>query len=187
MAGPFQHFHRHRIPQFNVQQFGQFRVQHNSLFRERNGLLILIHKMIELRLIDNSLNHCPPLDVFVRREEAAEVVADVAVLRSFPSQVFGGKESEGAGFISVDEVKSLIREGAARGIFNETEKELIHSVFEFADTPVKAVMIPRTEIHALNVHASLAEVAARARDAISFDRELVDRAITDEVTPLVIP
>lgn len=73
--------------------------------------------------------------------------------------IFGGKESEGAGFISVDEVKSLIREGAARGIFNETEKELIHSVFEFADTPVKAVMIPRTEIHALNVHASLAEVA----------------------------
>jgi putative hemolysin len=73
--------------------------------------------------------------------------------------LFGGKEAGGASFISVDEVKSLIREGAARGIFNETEQELIHSVFEFADTPVKAVMIPRTEIHALEVHASLAEVA----------------------------
>jgi putative hemolysin len=73
--------------------------------------------------------------------------------------IFGGKENEGVAFISVDEVKSLIREGAAKGIFNETEKELIHSVFEFADTPVKAVMVPRTEIHALNVHASLAEVA----------------------------
>ena len=67
--------------------------------------------------------------------------------------IFGGKETEGASFISVDEVKSLIREGAAKGIFNETEKELIHSVFEFADTPVKAVMVPRTEIHALEVHA----------------------------------
>jgi putative hemolysin len=73
--------------------------------------------------------------------------------------IFGGKDNEGAGFISVDEVKSLIREGAAKGIFNETEKELIHSVFEFADTPVKAVMVPRTEIHALDAHASLAEVA----------------------------
>src|SRR5512141_1553895 len=62
--------------------------------------------------------------------------------------IFGGKEAGGASFISIDEVKSLIREGAARGIFNETEQELIHSVFEFADTPVKAVMIPRTEIHA---------------------------------------
>jgi magnesium and cobalt exporter, CNNM family len=77
-----------------------------------------------------------------------------AVLR-----LFGGKDVEAVGFISADEVKSLIREGAAKGIFNETEKELIHSVFEFADTPVKAVMIPRTEIHALEVHASLTEVA----------------------------
>jgi putative hemolysin len=73
--------------------------------------------------------------------------------------VFGSKENEGASFISVDEVKSLIREGAAKGIFNETEKELIHSVFEFADTAVKAVMVPRTEIHALEARASLAEVA----------------------------
>ena len=39
------------------------------------------------------------------------------------------------------------------------KKELIHSVFEFTDTPVKAVMVPRTEIHAIEVHASLAEVA----------------------------
>lgn len=74
-------------------------------------------------------------------------------------RVFGGTESESASFISVDEVKSLIREGAARGIFNETEKELIHSVFEFTDTPVKAVMIPRTEIHAIEARATLAEVA----------------------------
>jgi putative hemolysin len=77
-----------------------------------------------------------------------------AVLR-----VFGGREAEGASFISVEEVKSLIREGAAKGIFNETEKELIHSVFEFTDTPVKAVMVPRTEIHALEINTSSAEAA----------------------------
>lgn len=74
-------------------------------------------------------------------------------------KLFGGKDAGGASFISVDEVKSLIREGAAKGIFNETEKELLHSVFEFTDTPVKAVMKPRTEIHAIESHASLAEVA----------------------------
>lgn len=73
--------------------------------------------------------------------------------------LFGGRESESASFISVEEVKSLIREGAAKGIFNETEKELIHSVFEFADTPVKAVMVPRTEIHALDIDSSSADAA----------------------------
>jgi putative hemolysin len=76
-----------------------------------------------------------------------------AVLR-----VFGGKGAGEAAFISEEEVKSLIREGAAKGIFNETEKELIHSVFEFVDTPVKAVMIPRTEIHALEINVSSEDV-----------------------------
>jgi putative hemolysin len=70
----------------------------------------------------------------------------------------GGKRGDGASFVSEEEVKSLIREGAAKGIFDETEKELIHSVFEFVDTPVKAVMVPRTEIHALEVHTPPNEV-----------------------------
>jgi putative hemolysin len=78
---------------------------------------------------------------------------------NFVLRLFGGNAGETASFISVDEIKSLIREGAAKGIFNETERELIHSVFEFTDTPVKAVMIPRTEIHAIEEHATLAEVA----------------------------
>jgi putative hemolysin len=78
---------------------------------------------------------------------------------NFVLKTFGGKDNESASFISVDEIKSLIREGAAKGIFNETERELIHSVFEFTDTPVKAVMIPRTEIHAIEVNSSLADVA----------------------------
>ena len=78
---------------------------------------------------------------------------------NFVLRLFGGDAGETASFISVDEIKSLIREGAAKGIFNETERELIHSVFEFTETPVKAVMIPRTEIHAIEVHASLADVA----------------------------
>ena len=95
--------------------------------------------------------------------------------------LFGGKgNTEGVSFISVEEVKSLIQEGAAKGIFNETEKELIHSVFEFADTPVKAVMIPRPEIHAIEVHASLAEVAKSFVDS-GFSRIPVYEGELDRV------
>ena len=98
-----------------------------------------------------------------------------AVLR-----LFGVPEAEGASFISAEEVKSLIREGAAKGIFNETEKELIHSVFEFADTPVKAVMIPRTEIHAIEVHASFEEVARSFVDS-GFSRIAVYEGELDKI------
>ena len=80
-------------------------------------------------------------------------VSSNAVLR-----LFGGKEAGEASFISEEEVKTLIREGAAKGIFNETEKELIHSVFEFVDTPVKVVMVPRTEIHAVEIDMPAQEI-----------------------------
>ena len=70
----------------------------------------------------------------------------------------GGKDAQGASFVSEEEVKYLIREGTAKGIFDETEKELIHSVFEFVDTPVKAVMVPRTEIHAIDIKSPHEEV-----------------------------
>ncbi|HUK42111.1 MAG TPA: hemolysin family protein, partial [Candidatus Acidoferrales bacterium] len=100
----------------------------------------------------------PPIDYLSR--VSSFLVRTLTASSNAVLWIFGGKEkNEGASFISVEEVKSLIQEGAAKGIFNETEKELIHSVFEFADTPVKAVMIPRPEIHAIEVHASMAEVA----------------------------
>jgi len=70
----------------------------------------------------------------------------------------GGKDATGSSFVSEEEVKYLIREGTAKGIFDETEKELIHSVFEFVDTPVKAVMVPRTEIHAIDIKTPPEEV-----------------------------
>jgi putative hemolysin len=53
--------------------------------------------------------------------------------------------------VSEEEVKYLISEGAERGVFDDTEKEFIHSVFDFADTSVREVLTPRTEIHALDV------------------------------------
>jgi putative hemolysin len=100
----------------------------------------------------------PPIDFLSR--VSSFLVRTLTASSNAVLWFFGGREkNEGVSFITVEEVKSLIQEGAAKGIFNETEKELIHSVFEFADTPVKAVMIPRPEIHAIEVHVSMAEVA----------------------------
>src|SRR5262249_47565299 len=67
----------------------------------------------------------------------------------------GAKSTEE--LVSEEEVKYLIREGAEKGVFDDTEKEFIHSVFDFADTSVREVLTPRTEIHALEVQTSYAE------------------------------
>ena len=68
------------------------------------------------------------------------------------------EQAQDSGFISEDEVKSLIREGRKSGVFEPSEEDLIHSVFRFADTVVKEVMVPRTDIIAVEVGAGLNEI-----------------------------
>jgi putative hemolysin len=61
-------------------------------------------------------------------------------------------------FISEEEVRYLVREGAAKGIFERTEEELVHNVFEFADTTVREVMVPHPSIRGIDVMTPPAEV-----------------------------
>jgi len=61
-------------------------------------------------------------------------------------------------FVSEEEVRYLLREGAAKGIFEKTEEELVHNVFEFADTTVREVMVPRPNIKGIDVTTPAAEV-----------------------------
>ncbi len=63
-------------------------------------------------------------------------------------------------FVSEDEVKHMLREGRALGIFDRMEEELIHSVFEFTGASVKEVMIPRPRILAIDIVTPVDQVLA---------------------------
>lgn len=64
---------------------------------------------------------------------------------------FGAKGTEDTTFISEEEIKYYIKEGRTKGIFEETEEALIHGVFEFADTMVKDVMVPKHKVIAIDI------------------------------------
>lgn len=49
------------------------------------------------------------------------------------------------------EIKILIEEGRRKGIFDRTEEELIHGVFEFADRSVKDIMVPKPNIYGIDI------------------------------------
>lgn len=53
--------------------------------------------------------------------------------------------------IGEDEIKVLLEEGRLQGVFDRTEEELIHSVFDFVDRSVKEIMVPRPNIYALDI------------------------------------
>jgi putative hemolysin len=56
--------------------------------------------------------------------------------------------------VTEEEVKILLLEGMQHGVFEPAEHEMIHSVFEFADSVAKNVMTPRTEIAAVEISDS---------------------------------
>ena len=53
--------------------------------------------------------------------------------------------------ISEEEVKQLLEEGTRSGAIDTAEHELIKSIFEFTDTTVKEIMVPRTDIVAVEL------------------------------------
>jgi putative hemolysin len=61
-------------------------------------------------------------------------------------------------FVSEAEVRYLVREGAAQGVFEKTEEELVHNVFEFADKTVREVMVPRPNIRGVDIDTPPAEI-----------------------------
>jgi putative hemolysin len=61
---------------------------------------------------------------------------------------------KGEEHIGEGEIKILLEEGRRKGIFDKTEEELIHGVFEFADRSVKEIMLPKPNIYSINIDDS---------------------------------
>jgi putative hemolysin len=57
-----------------------------------------------------------------------------------------GEEHAGEG-----EIKILLEEGRIKGVFDRTEEELIHGVFQFADRSVKEIMVPKPNVYAIDI------------------------------------
>lgn len=59
---------------------------------------------------------------------------------------FGLQEDEKERLLEVDEFQTLLDIGEEQGDLEEDEKEMLHSIFEFGDTNVREIMIPRTDM-----------------------------------------
>ncbi|GAA5032141.1 hemolysin family protein [Microbacterium fluvii] len=63
--------------------------------------------------------------------------------------------SSGSSFASEEQLLSIIDEAASQDLIEEDDRELIHSVFDFTDTFVRAVMVPRTDMLTVDARASM--------------------------------
>ena len=86
--------------------------------------------------------------------------------------------------ISEEEFKLMLEEGTKSGVIDKTEHELIESIFEFTDTTVKEVMIPRPDVVALNVSAPRETIVRIVLDE-GYSRLPVYRDTVDNILGVV--
>lgn len=72
-------------------------------------------------------------------------------------KLFGMNISDLEEKVSREEIRSLVEVGQEHGVLNETEKEMINSIFAFDDKVAKEVMTPRTKAYLINIDKPLAE------------------------------
>ena len=133
-----------------------------------------------------ALRHAVPLALLVSSplESLARATSPLVGLLTgstrFVLGLLGQKGALERAFISEEEVKHMVQEGREQGVFDQTEQELIHSVFEFTEASVKDVMIPRPRIQAIDVETPVELVLAHIVET-GKSRYPVYRNTLDEV------
>ncbi|MFF3027776.1 hemolysin family protein [Microbacterium sp. NPDC057944] len=77
--------------------------------------------------------------------------------------VLGNRVTPGAGrstFSSEEQLLSMVDEAASNDLIEADDRDLIHSVFDFTDQFVRAVMVPRTEMVTVDATATTSEAMA---------------------------
>jgi putative hemolysin len=99
-------------------------------------------------------------------------------------RAFGIRDAGPRTFVSEEEIKHLVKEGRQQGVLDQTEMEIIHSVFEFTDTPVRKVMVPRPKIFGLEADTPPGEVGSLIVES-GFSRIPVYERSIDNVVGVV--
>lgn len=96
-------------------------------------------------------------------------------------RIMGGQAVRHGPFVTEEELRLLVTVGEEEGVLEEEETEMIHSIFEFADTPVREVMIPRIDIIALENDATVEQAVDVALQG-GFSRIPVFEQTIDNIT-----
>jgi len=85
------------------------------------------------------------------------VVWSLSVITNGLVRLLGGQMKRRGPFVTEEELRLLVTVGEEEGVLEEEETEMIHSIFEFADTPVREVMIPRIDMVTLESDVTVDE------------------------------
>lgn len=98
---------------------------------------------------------------------------------AFLTMSFGFKEDEKERLLEVEDFQTLLDIGEEQGDLEEDEKEMLHSIFEFGETSVREIMIPRTDVvcvpHDIAVSGLVEVIKNKGHTRIPVYRETIDQ------------
>ena len=99
-------------------------------------------------------------------------------------KLFGvtGEEEEN---ISEEEIKMMIDVGEEKGTIETGEKEMINKIFEFNDRVVSEIMIPRTQVYALDMELTINEAIELLNEDTRYSRVPIYDENIDHINGIV--
>ncbi len=97
------------------------------------------------------------------------------------SYIFGIPQKAHEPAITEEEIKSIIEIGEEGGMVEESERKMIHGIFDLGDTMVREVMNPRVDMVCINQKSSLADavelIKANHHSRIPVYKENIDNIV----------
>lgn len=103
---------------------------------------------------------------------------------NFISGLFGVDENDEE-TVTEEEIRMMVDVGEEKGTIDIKEKRMINNVFEFNDKEVSEIMVPRTEIYALDINLSIGNVIDELADDFRYSRIPVYEDTIDDIKGIV--
>jgi CBS domain containing-hemolysin-like protein len=73
---------------------------------------------------------------------------------NFMIKLLGIKSTKRSPLITEEELRTMIEIGKEEGVLSDEERKMLHRIFEFGDTRVKDVMVPKEKIVAVDINTT---------------------------------
>ena len=105
----------------------------------------------------------------------------LAKLMAYLTKILRLKESEQESMLQTSEFQALLDMSEEQGELEQEEKEMIHQIFEFGDTTVREIMVPRTDMICVDFDTTISDLIAviksKGHTRIPVVRESIDKIV----------
>ncbi|ONI44670.1 hemolysin [Candidatus Epulonipiscioides gigas] len=112
------------------------------------------------------------------------IVRVLLFISTLLNKLLGGTADGSKAFITEEKLRTILTVSHEEGVIEEVEKEMINNVFDFGDSFAKDIMVPRTDMIAVDITATYDDIIALYKE-FQFSRMPVFEESHDNIVGMV--